>query len=60
MSFARKIKRANTPDIIPRCCKSKMWNKPDYDTETHGFFVCPKCGKEKYIKKEKEDAVENS
>lgn len=54
MSFTRKIKRTNGLPNIARCCKTNMWNKPGYDTETHHFFVCPKCGKEKWVRKEQQ------
>ena len=49
MGFARKIKRANAPKV-PRCCKMNMRRKMGYDTETHVFYCCDKCGKEKWVK----------
>ena len=48
MGFARKIKRANTPKA-PRCCKMNMTRKMGYDTETHIFYVCENCWKEKWV-----------
>lgn len=54
MSFARKIKRANIPKM-PRCCKQPMTRKMGYDTETHTFYFCENCGKEKCVKKENTD-----
>ena len=39
MSFARKVKRANTPKE-PRCCREKMTRKMGYDTDTHNDVVC--------------------
>lgn len=47
MGFARKIKRANAPKL--RCCNMKMSRKMGYDTETHNFYFCEKCGKEKWV-----------
>lgn len=50
MGFARKIKRANNPKT-PRCCNMKMTRKVGYDTETHDFYFCRNCGKEKWIER---------
>lgn len=48
MSFGRKIKRRNSPKE-PRCCKMPMTRKMGYDTETHNFYFCECCGKEKWV-----------
>ena len=50
MGFARKIKRANGHKE-PRCCNVKMWSKPGYDKGNLHFYVCPECGKEKWIER---------
>ena len=50
MGFARKVKRANAPKV-PRCCKNKMTRQMGYDTETHIFYFCEHCGKEKWIER---------
>jgi hypothetical protein len=50
MGFARKIKRRNTPKVT-RCCGMKMERKMGYDTETHDFYFCENCGKEKWVER---------
>jgi predicted RNA-binding Zn-ribbon protein involved in translation (DUF1610 family) len=30
-----------------------MLTKPGYETDTEILYVCPNCGKEKWVKKEK-------
>ena len=50
MGFVRKVKRANAPKV-PRCCNMKMRRKMGYDTETHDFYFCENCGKEKWVKR---------
>lgn len=50
MSLTRKIKRAKSSKE-PRCCKNKMTRKMGYDTDTHDFYFCENCGKEKWIDK---------
>lgn len=50
MGFARKIKRANDQKE-PRCCKMKMSRKMGYDTGTHDFYFCERCGKEKWVER---------
>lgn len=54
MSVTRKIKRANAPKK-PRCCKERMTRKQGYDTDTHIFYYCESCGKEKWVKRENTD-----
>ena len=49
MGFARKIKRANMPKA--HCCGRQMTRKMGYDTETHDFYFCESCGKEKWVKR---------
>ena len=50
MSFKRKMARKNK--IRPkRCCGQPLTAKSGYDTDTHSFFVCTVCGKEKWIEK---------
>lgn len=49
MGFARKVKRANMPKI--HCCGRRMTRKMGYDTETHDFYFCENCGKEKWVER---------
>ena len=43
MSFTRKMKRRNKPHN-----GNHSWvHKSGYDTETHEFWFCEHCGKEK-------------
>ena len=53
MGFLRKVKKANAPKL--RCCGMKMTAKMGYDTNTHSFYFCEKCGKEKWVKKENDN-----
>lgn len=55
MGFARKTKRANALKVVPRCCKMKMSRKMGYDTETHVFYFCECCGKEKWVETKSND-----
>lgn len=54
MGFTRKIKRANTLKA-PRCCKQSMTRKTGYDTDTHDFYFCENCGKEKYVERKENE-----
>jgi hypothetical protein len=54
MGFARKVKRSNAPKV-PRRCKMKMSRKMGYDTETHHFYFCECCGKEKWVEVKSDD-----
>ena len=48
MSFTRKMKRRNKLHN-----GNHSWvHKSGYDTETHEFWFCENCGKEKWIEKE--------
>ena len=49
MGFARKVKRRNMPKV--HCCGRKMTRKMGYDTETHDFYFCENCGKEKWVER---------
>jgi hypothetical protein len=50
MGFARRLKRRAILKDQQRCCGQKMCRKMGYDTETHDFYFCEICGKEKYVK----------
>ena len=55
MSLRRKVLRAQglfNPKPL-HCCGEKMLTKPGFETDTEIFYVCPNCGKEKWVKKEK-------
>ena len=51
MGFARKLKRKSMLQDIRRCCGQKMSRKMGYDTETHIFYFCEHCGKERFVKR---------
>ena len=50
MSFKRKVMRKNRP-TSKRCCGCPLTHKGGYDTDTHEFWFCEVCGKEKWIEK---------
>ena len=53
MSFTRKMKRRNKPHN-----GNHSWvHKSGYDTETHEFWFCEHCGKEKWIEKENDNGI---
>ena len=56
MGFARKLKRKAMLRDVKRCCGQKMSRKMGYDTETHDFYFCEVCGKEKYVKHPESEA----
>lgn len=49
MSLARKLKRKGLNRS--RCCNTQMLRKEGYDTDTHEFWVCLICGKEKWLER---------
>lgn len=49
-NMLRKYRRAQK-EKIPHCCGKKMDRKDGYDTDTHDFYSCEVCGKEKYVAK---------
>lgn len=56
MSLRRKVLRAQgykKQEKPLHCCGERMLTKPMYETDTEIFYVCPNCGREKWVKKEK-------
>ena len=54
MSFTRKMKRRNKPHN-----GNHSWvHKSGYDTETHEFWFCEHCGKEKWIEKDNDNGCQ--
>lgn len=49
-NMLRKYRRAQK-EKIHYCCGKKMSRKSGYDTDTHDFYFCEVCGKEKYVAK---------
>lgn len=49
-NMLRKYRRAQK-EKIHYCCGQKMSRKSGYDTDTHDFYFCEVCGKEKYVAK---------
>lgn len=58
MGFARKLKRRAMLKDQKRCCGRKMSRKMGYDTETHDFYFCEICGKEKCVKRLESEATD--
>ena len=54
MSFTRKMKRRNKPHNG----NHSFVHKSGYDTETHEFWFCEHCGKEKWIEKENDNGCQ--
>ena len=50
MSFKRKMMRKSKTHK-KRCCGCPLTHKAGYDTNTHEFWFCEVCGKEKWIEK---------